>query len=50
VAGKKAGPLGASRRVSSQRFRDATGWAPQYPDSAVGLKAVAAAYKEQSHG
>ena len=50
VAGKKAGPLGASRRVSSQRFRDATGWAPQYPDSTVGLKAVAAAYKEQADG
>jgi nucleoside-diphosphate-sugar epimerase len=38
-----AGPLAASRRVSSQRFRDATGWAPAYPDARIGLKAVAAA-------
>lgn len=50
VAGKKAGPLGASRRVSSQRFRDATGWAPMHPDSTVGLKAVAAAYQAQHDG
>ncbi len=50
VAAKKAGPLGASRRVSSQRFRDATGWTPAYPDSTIGLKAVAAAYKETTDG
>ncbi len=50
VGASKVGPLAASRRVSSQRFRDATGWAPQYADATVGLKAVAAAYKEQHDG
>jgi nucleoside-diphosphate-sugar epimerase len=44
TAGRRtAAPLAASRRVSSQRFRDATGWAPEHPDARVGLKAVAAA-------
>jgi nucleoside-diphosphate-sugar epimerase len=43
VGGATASPLAASRRVSSQRFRDATGWAPTYPDARIGLKAVAAA-------
>jgi nucleoside-diphosphate-sugar epimerase len=42
----KAGPLAMSRRVSSQRFRDATGWEPTYPDARIGLKAVAAAMRE----
>jgi nucleoside-diphosphate-sugar epimerase len=46
VKAGKAGPLAVSRRVSSQRFRDATGWAPQYADARVGLKAVAAAMQE----
>ena len=50
-AGKAmVGPLAASRRVSSARFRDVTGWAPAYPDATVGLKSVAAAWKEQHHG
>jgi nucleoside-diphosphate-sugar epimerase len=43
AGGKTAAPLAASRRVSSQRFREATGWSPAYPDARVGLKAVAAA-------
>lgn len=46
----KAGSLAASRRVSSQRFRDATGWAPMHPDAAVGLKAVAAALQGRTDG
>ncbi len=46
AGGAKADVLAGSRRVSSQRFRDATGWAPQYPDAVVGLKAVAAAHRE----
>ena len=50
VGGEKMAPLAASRRVSSQRFREATGWAPTYPDATVGLKAVAAAWKGQRHG
>lgn len=50
VASSKAGPLAASRRVSSQRFRDATGWAPEHPDATVGLKAVAAAWRERDRG
>jgi nucleoside-diphosphate-sugar epimerase len=44
-----AGPLAASRRVSSERFRAATGWAPRYPDATVGLKAVADGWKA-AHG
>ena len=46
----KLGPLAASRRVSSRRFHEATGWTPKYPDATVGLKAVAAAWKEQHDG
>ncbi len=42
LGGRKLAVLGASRRVSSQRFRDATGWAPVYPDAIVGLEQVAA--------
>lgn len=44
AGGKKVSVLGASRRISSKRFRDATGWSPQHPDARVGLKAVAEAY------
>jgi nucleoside-diphosphate-sugar epimerase len=50
VGGEKTAPLAASRRVTSQRFRDATGWAPAHPDAAIGLKSVAEAWKEQHHG
>jgi nucleoside-diphosphate-sugar epimerase len=50
-AGKDtAGRLAASRRVTSQRFRDATGWTPTYPDATVGLKAVAAEWKAAHDG
>ena len=44
-----AAPLAASRRVRSQRFREATGWAPHYADATVGLKAVADEW-QQAHG
>lgn len=42
LGGKKVGVLGASRRVSSLRFRQASGWAPIFPDATVGLAHVAA--------
>ena len=42
LGGSKLAVLAASRRVSSQRFRDVTGWAPQLPDATVGLSEVAA--------
>jgi nucleoside-diphosphate-sugar epimerase len=41
AGGKKASVLAASRRISSERFRNATAWAPVYPDAIVGLKATA---------
>jgi nucleoside-diphosphate-sugar epimerase len=41
LGGRKLDVLAASRRVSSARFRQATGWAPTYPDAAVGLQQVA---------
>ncbi len=50
AGGEKVAPLAASRRVTSQRFRDATGWAPEHPDVTSGLKAVAAAYRERADG
>ena len=31
------GPLGDSQRVSNQRFRDTTAWAPTYPERARGV-------------
>ena len=43
VGGRKLSVLGASRRIDSTRFRQATGWSPQHPDAKVGLKAVAEA-------
>jgi nucleoside-diphosphate-sugar epimerase len=41
AGGEKVSTLAASRRISSERFRAATGWAPVYPDATVGLKSVA---------
>ncbi len=43
AGGRKMSVLGASRRIDSTRFREATGWSPRYPDARVGLKAVAEA-------
>ena len=37
--------LGASRRIDSSKFKQATGWAPAHPDARVGLKAVAEAHR-----
>ncbi|MGH8922437.1 MAG: NAD-dependent epimerase/dehydratase family protein, partial [Actinomycetes bacterium] len=31
-----------SQRVANRRFKDATGWAPRYPDAAAGWRAMAA--------
>ena len=45
LGGKKVGVLGASRRIDSSRFREATGWEPVYPDARLGLQAVAAAHQ-----
>jgi nucleoside-diphosphate-sugar epimerase len=48
AGGKKVSILGASRRIDSSRFRQATGWNPSYPDARVGLKAVAEAHHAAS--
>jgi nucleoside-diphosphate-sugar epimerase len=40
AAGKKADYLSRSHRVSSRRFKDATGWAPRYPSAREGWPAV----------
>ena len=45
VGGRKMSVLGASRRIDSSRFRDATGWAPAHRDAVAGLQAVAAAHR-----
>jgi nucleoside-diphosphate-sugar epimerase len=42
LGGRKIAVLGASRRDSSRRFRDATGWVPVHRDATVGLEQVAA--------
>jgi nucleoside-diphosphate-sugar epimerase len=42
AGGSKVDVLAASRRISSERFRAATGWAPAHPDATVGLPEVAA--------
>lgn len=41
AGGRKASVFAASRRVSSVRFTDATGWSPACADARIGLKAVA---------
>jgi nucleoside-diphosphate-sugar epimerase len=41
--GDRAGTMHRSQRVSSQRFRQATGWAPRYPSVRDGWPAVVAA-------
>ncbi len=46
--GSKGAILAGSRRVSSRRFRDATGWAPRYADASIGLRAVAAEHHRRS--
>lgn len=48
LGGKKLAVLGASRRVASTRFRDATGWTPVYADATVGLPVVAAEHEAGS--
>jgi len=48
LGGRKLSVLGASRRIDSTRFRQATGWSPAYPDATVGLPAVAAAHQAVS--
>lgn len=50
VGAKSAGPLASSRRVSSAKFREATGWAPAHADATTGLKAVAAAMEGGPRG
>ena len=47
LGGKRLGPLARSHRVSNRRFRDATGWAPQYPSPREGWKAIAAAMSSE---
>lgn len=44
AGGKKVDVLAGSRRISSRRFREVTGWAPAFPDATIGLKAVAAGH------
>ena len=43
LGGKRLGPLARSHRISNRRFKEATGWAPQYPSAREGWKAIAAA-------
>jgi nucleoside-diphosphate-sugar epimerase len=43
VAGSVSRVLTASQRCSNRRFRDATGWAPQYPNAREGWKEIARA-------
>ena len=50
VAGSAAGVLTSSQRCSNRRFRDATSWAPQYPDVRVGWRAVARADEHEANG
>jgi nucleoside-diphosphate-sugar epimerase len=40
LMGAKGAPFVRSQRISSQRFRDATGWAPAYPSVREGLPEV----------
>lgn len=47
LGGRKVDVLAGSRRVSSQRFRDATGWVPDHADARIGLEATAAAHRAQ---
>jgi len=49
LAGKAAGVLLASQRVSNRRFRDLTDWTPAYPSAREGWAAVAATEKEKTH-
>jgi nucleoside-diphosphate-sugar epimerase len=42
LGGKRLGPLARSQRISNRRFKEATGWAPQYPSAREGWKAIAA--------
>ena len=48
AGGDKVDVVAGSRRISSERFRRATGWAPAFPDATVGLKAVAADHRERT--
>lgn len=48
LGGQKVSVLGASRRIDSSRFRDATGWSPAHPDARSGLRAVAEARRSRT--
>ena len=45
AGGPAADALIASQRVSNRKFRAATGWAPRYPEVAMGWAAEAVARK-----
>jgi nucleoside-diphosphate-sugar epimerase len=45
IAGRKAGLLLASQRVSNAKFRAATGWSPSHPNAREGWAEVAAVEK-----
>ena len=49
IGGEVVAVVAGSRRISSRRFRDATGWVPHFADATIGLEAVAAAHRK-AHG
>jgi nucleoside-diphosphate-sugar epimerase len=48
VAGSASAALARSHRISNAKFKQATGWAPAYPNARQGWKATAAARIEPS--
>jgi nucleoside-diphosphate-sugar epimerase len=42
AAGEQGALLSRSLRISNRRFREATGWAPQYPSMREGWTAIVA--------
>jgi nucleoside-diphosphate-sugar epimerase len=50
AAGPASGALVNSQRVSNRKFRDATGWAPQFPSVREGWAFEAARREQEAHG
>lgn len=46
AGGEAADVLARSRRISSRRFRAATGWSPRFPDAPAGLRSEAASLRD----
>jgi hypothetical protein len=49
LGGTRTEVLTRSQRISNRRFKDATGWAPQYPSMRQGWPAIVEQVKDEDN-